>query len=199
MSMKKIVAFDFDGTLTHKDSFVEFIKFTKGNFKFYIMFPIIGVLWVLSQLKIIKTHKAKEFIFKHFYKGTSLQTFDEYCYKFANHIDKFLKDNAKPTLQKQLLNNDEALIVSASIENWIIPWAKNNGVNTVIATKIEVDKKGILTGKFSTPNCNGIEKVKRVLKKYPNLKYSFFTVYGNSSGDKPLMYIANKVFWRTLN
>mgnify|MGYP000544797465 CR=1 FL=1 len=30
--MKQIVAFDFDGTITNRDTLLEFIKFAKGNF-----------------------------------------------------------------------------------------------------------------------------------------------------------------------
>ena len=38
----------------------------------------------------------------------------------------------------------------------------------LISTELEV-KDGKLTGKFSTPNCNGKEKVRRIKEKY-NLK-----------------------------
>lgn len=40
--MKTIVAFDFDGTLTKKDTFLEFIKFSKGRIIFYINLPIMA-------------------------------------------------------------------------------------------------------------------------------------------------------------
>lgn len=36
--MKQIVAFDFDGTITNRDTLLEFIKFAKGKTAFYLGF-----------------------------------------------------------------------------------------------------------------------------------------------------------------
>lgn len=35
--MKQIVAFDFDGTITNRDTLLEFIKFAKGKTAFYLV------------------------------------------------------------------------------------------------------------------------------------------------------------------
>lgn len=39
--MKQIVAFDFDGTITNRDTLLEFIKFAKGKTAFYLGFCFI--------------------------------------------------------------------------------------------------------------------------------------------------------------
>ena len=197
--MKRVVAFDFDGTLTKKDSFIECIKFSKGKANFYLSLPYIGVVWYLSKLKLISTHKAKEKIFSHFYKGLPKIKFKEYCNNFIEPINYMLRDDAKSTIEKHLKNQCKILIVSASIENWIQPWAIANGIETVLATQIEIDSRGNLTGRFSSLNCNKEEKVNRLLQKYPNIKEYYLTVYGDTNGDKALMKIADKVFYKTLS
>ncbi|WP_225034947.1 HAD-IB family hydrolase [Winogradskyella sp. SM1960] len=196
--MKKIIAFDFDGTLTKKDTFIEFIKFSKGSLRFYINAPFIGFVWYLSKLKIIKTHNAKAFVFSIFFKGESLIKFDKYCFDFINKIESNLRDDAKVVIEDHFLKGNEVIIVSASVENWIKPWAKANGINMVLATKIETNNQGKLTGKFATKNCIGDEKVKRFLGVFPNRELYHLTVYGDSKGDKNLMSIADKTFWKTL-
>lgn len=40
--MKQIVAFDFDGTITNRDTLLEFIKFAKGNFILAFCFICLG-------------------------------------------------------------------------------------------------------------------------------------------------------------
>lgn len=197
--MKNMVAFDFDGTLTKRDTFIEFIKFSRGKVNFYCSLPFIIVVWVMSKLKIITTHNAKEKIFTHFFKGLSKLKFDNYCNGFKVNIDHILRDNAKVTIENHLKNQSEVLIISASIENWIQPWALSNGIETVLATQIEINGRGVLTGKFSSPNCNGEEKVNRLLQKFPNIKAYHLTVYGDTDGDKALISIADKAFYRTLN
>ncbi|WP_296380974.1 HAD family hydrolase [Winogradskyella sp.] len=197
--MKRIVAFDFDGTLTKKDSFIEFIKFSRGKVYFYFSLPYIVVVWSLSKIKVLTTHNAKEKIFIYFYKGMSKTKFDKYCDDFIELVNEILRDDAKFTIEKHLNNQSKVLIVSASIENWIQPWATANGIKTVLATQVEIDSRDNLTGRFSSLNCNKEEKVNRLLQKYPNIKDWHLTVYGDTVGDKALMKIADKVFYKTLS
>jgi phosphoserine phosphatase len=65
----------------------------------------------------------------------------------------------------------------------------------VIATEPEI-KNGVLTGRFSTPNCYGQEKKRRFLEKYPDRDRYILYVYGDSNGDKELLEMADKPFFR---
>lgn len=197
--MNHIVAFDFDGTLTKKDSFIEFIKFSRGKTIFYLSLPYIVVVWSLSKLKLITTHKAKEKIFTFFFKGISKIEFDNLCDDFICQINNILRDDSKSIIKDHLIKKRKVLIISASIENWIQPWATAIGIDSVLATQIEINSNGELTGRFSSLNCNKEEKVNRLLQVFPNIKEFHLTVYGDTQGDKALMKIADKVFYKTLS
>jgi phosphoserine phosphatase len=55
---------------------------------------------------------------------------------------------------------------------------------------------GKFTGRFATANCNGQEKVNRI-NSYLDLKqYKPVFAYGNSSGDKPMLDMADHGFYR---
>ena len=86
---------------------------------------------------------------------------------------------------------DKVIIVSASIENWILPWAEKEGIEIVLATQIEVNEEERLTGYFSSPNCYGKEKVKRILEMYPNRENYILIAYGDSSGDFDMLSFAD--------
>ena len=133
MDKKKVVAFDFDGTLTKKDSFVEFIKFSKGPIHFYSSLPIILYYWIVCKLGFVSRDIAKENIFGFYFKGMSILEFDDYCQKFQFVIDGFLKQNAITSLNSYLENNYETVIISASVENWIKPWAAKQNINIIIS------------------------------------------------------------------
>lgn len=47
--MKQIVAFDFDGTITNRDTLLEFIKFAKGKTAFYLGF-LLHLPWLLDEV-----------------------------------------------------------------------------------------------------------------------------------------------------
>lgn len=82
-------------------------------------------------------------------------------------------------------------IVSASISLWIIPWAEKHGIDVVIATEAEIDYKNHqLTGRFSTPNCFGDEKVKRIREFFPDIDKLHSVAFSDSRSDIPMLHIA---------
>ncbi len=113
-------------------------------------------------------------------------------------INKIKKKQATATIQYYLDQGAEVLIISASIENWIKPWAKENNIEIVLATSIEIDDQGKLTGRFSSVNCKGQEKLRRLLEVYPNIRPEDLIIYGDSKGDKQLIDFAKTSFYKTL-
>lgn len=190
-----IAAFDFDGTITYKDTLLEFIRFTKGGKKLYLglirFFPYI----ILMKFKLYPNWKLKESFFSYYYKGVSIYQFNDWCEKFSNNISKIIRPKAITAIDNHIKNEDTIVIISASIENWIIPWANKIGFNNVIATKIEIDKTGKLTGKFLSKNCYGLEKVIRLTELYPNKENYELVAYGDSNGDKELILFSDKGFY----
>ncbi len=194
--MKTIVAFDFDGTLTKKDSFLEFISFCKGKTKLYLNLPYMAIVWGLFKLKILKRQYAKEAIFSRFFKGMPIEDFNTAGVAFSKTIDNMLRAGVKNKIASYVAQDYKLVIVSASIHNWIIPWAKQNNIETVISTQIEVDGSGLITGKFKLLNCVGQEKVNRFLKMFPDRTHYKLIVYGDTEGDKALMDLADESYFK---
>lgn len=190
--MKKIVAFDFDGTLTTKDTFLEFIRFAKGSFVFWWGFLRYAHLLVLMKLGLYPNWKAKQKIFAHFFEGTRLEDFNTLCQQFAASSYHLLRPKGIETINQAVNDGAEILIVSASIDNWVQPFFDNM---KVVGTQAEV-VDGFLTGRFLTKNCYGQEKVNRILKLYPHRQDYHLTAYGDSRGDRELMAFADKSYYK---
>ena len=190
-----LAAFDFDGTITQKDTLIEFIKFSKGRIKFYLGFFLFSPLLIAMKLKLYPNWKTKQQLFSCFYKGISINQFNQWGIEFSALIDKMLFPKAKETLLFHKNQRDKIIIISASIENWIKPWADKTGVDTVISTQIEIDANEKITGNFSTKNCHGQEKVNRLLEAFPNRNEYKLIVYGNDSGDKALIEMADEGYY----
>lgn len=190
--MEKIAVFDFDGTITQKDTLLGFIKFSKGRWAFYFGFMLFSPLIVAMKLKIYPNWKTKQVLFSFFYKGYSIEKLNDLGKKFSSEIDKILRPKALEAIKLHKKNGDRIVIISASIENWIRYWAEEAGVDIVMATKIETNKNGLLTGKFLSKNCYGQEKVNRLLEMFPNRNDYELIVYGDSRGDKKLIEYADK-------
>lgn len=194
--METIAVFDFDGTLTKKDSFKDFLVYTFGIAKFYH-----GILKNIFQLTsyacgLITNQQAKERMFKTFFAGWTGECFQRICITYSlEKIDGILRSEAKDRMEWHKAQAHRVVMVSASLVDWLTPWAIKNGFHDVIATEPEI-KNGVLTGRFSTPNCHGQEKKRRFLEKYPDRNRYILYVYGDSNGDKELLKMADKPFFR---
>lgn len=203
--MKKLYIFDFDGTLTTRDTLLQFIIYARGMWRFVIGFLVHSPLLVLMKLKLYPNYRAKQRIFAWFFRGTTDEHFNYLCRQFAADNASLIRPEAKAKLNGLLADGEEVCIVSASIDNWVSPFfdsmATRDGSHLhVLGTQVECDSKGMLTGRFLTNNCYGAEKVRRLLLQYPELKTdrnSFYVeAYGDSRGDRELLAFADKAYYK---
>lgn len=196
MNKQTIILFDFDGTITRKDSFLLFIRFSKGNFRFWSGMIVCAPILIAWKCRMLNSGKAKQMVFSHFFRNVPVSRFNQWCKDFSEQIEKIVRPKALNQIREYQAGHIPVLIVSASIENWILPWARKNGIDRVIATGIETDQNNVLTGSFSTPNCKGQEKVNRLHPLFPNRPNYFFIAYGDSSGDKELLAFSDQSYYR---
>lgn len=192
--MKKLYAFDFDGTLTTRDTLLEFIRYTCGTRRFLLGFMLFAPLLVLMRLRLYPNGKAKQRVFAHFFKGMAIKEFDTLCQDFALTHRYLLRPDAVRLLEQALAEGAEILIVSASIDNWVRPFFETEDRSreiTVLGTQIEV-VDGCLTGRFLTPNCYGQEKVRRILALHPDRSSYYLTAYGDTRGDREMLAFADE-------
>lgn len=190
-----LAIFDFDGTITTKDSFLDFIVFCCGIPKTLLGILCNSPFLALMILKIYPRGKAKEKIWNHFFGGWSEDKFDS-CVKnyVQNRLPKILRPQA---IEKILWHKDQGhkvLVVSASFENYLNVWSKKESLD-LIATEGEV-QNGKITGRFASENCYGQEKVRRIRKKYNLKDFDDIYAYGDSRGDLALKTIATEFYYK---
>ena len=193
--MKQLFAFDFDGTLTTRDTLIAFIRYACGTPRFLLGFLLHTPLLVLMKLRLYSNGKTKQRLFTWFFQGMSIETFDALCQSFALSHRHLLRPDTVRLLQQALSEGAEVLVVSASIDNWVQPFFSTFHLPPstfhVLCTQIEVID-GRLTGRFLTPNCYGQEKVRRILALHPDRSTYHLTAYGDSRGDRELLAFADE-------
>lgn len=190
--MKKVYAFDFDGTLTTCDTLLAFIRFTHGT---------LGLLWgfflhspwlVAMKLGRYPNWKIKQRIFSYYYKGFDADLFADLCRQFAKARQTVFRPQGAVTIRTALAAGADVVVVSASIEDWVRPFFDEFGQNVRFAcTRIETEG-GRLTGRFLTSNCYGEEKVRRIEVLFPQRESYHLTAFGDSRGDKELLEYADE-------
>lgn len=186
-----LALFDFDGTLTTKDSLDEFLRYSVGRKKYFIyMFKFIPY-FIVWQLRLMNNGVAKEHLFRIFFKGADEKLFKEKAIDFSlKKLDTMINKERMAILKKHQAQSDRVIIVSASMKCWLQPWCEKEGIE-LLSTQLEF-KNGKFTGRFLTKNCHGKEKENRI-KELLNLKeYETIYAYGDSSGDTQMLALAHK-------
>lgn len=184
----KLYACDFDGTLTTRDTLIEFIRFACGTPRFILGFLLHAPLLVLMKLGLYDNGKTKQRVFSWFFKGMTIDDFNRLCKDFAHSSRHLLRPEMVRLLEQAQAEGSKVLIVSASIDNWVQPFFPSFAI---VGTQIEVIN-GLLTGRFLTPNCYGQEKVRRILALHPDRSDYHLIAYGDSRGDREMLAFADE-------
>ena len=191
----KVYAFDFDGTLTRRDTLIEFIRFAKGDKAFLLCFLRYSPLLVLMKLGLYPNWKAKQRVFSHCFRGMAVDTFNSLCSRFACDKARLMRPKGMKKLREVLAEGGKVVVVSASVNNWVEPFFAGIGGVYVVGPMVE-EREGVLTGRFLTKNCYGEEKVTRLLQLFPERTQYWLTAYGDSRGDFELLDFANESYYR---
>jgi phosphatidylglycerophosphatase C len=195
VSGRKIAFFDFDGTITTKDTLLEIIKFQKGKAAFYTGFLLHGPWLLTYKLNLLRNDQVKQKILTYFFAGTPENTFQEKCDLFAEKVlPGLIRPAALAEIDRLKALGFEIVVISASAENWIGKWTRGLSL-TLISTRLEV-KNGLITGKIEGRNCHGEQKVARIREKWDLEEFEDIYVYGDSPGDKPMLTLATKSFYK---
>lgn len=193
---KTIAFFDFDGTITKKDSMIEFIRYAKGDASLLKGFITLLPALIKLKLGIMEAGPAKEQMISYFFKGMKLNEFNALCKNFSKErLPHIIKADALRAINEHKHQGHEVVVVSASAENWISYWCTENGIGYT-GTRLQVDDEGRLTGKIDGVNCNGVEKVNRIKLSYDPAKYKNIYCYGDTSGDTGMLELATHRYYR---
>ena len=192
---KSLALFDFDGTITTKDSLAEFIKFAVGKKLYYLGLLRLSPVLFMFVTKLLPNDVAKQKMMAYFFKGWCFDKFQTIADNYAQtEINNIIRPQALQKINWHKKQGHRVIIVSASMENWLQKWCESLEIE-LIATKLKVINNKI-TGKFLGKNCHGEEKVNRI-KILLNLStFNVIYAYGDSSGDKAMLELADTKFYR---
>jgi phosphatidylglycerophosphatase C len=190
-----IVAFDFDGTLTVSDTFLAFLRWREGNAGYYAgmakLAPAASAFLVNRKVDRLKAAAVKTFL-----RGLPMEMLQEEAREFAGTATpSLLRPDALRVWRRHRNDGARMVIVTASPEPIIAPFARGLGADLLIGTGLAVDRDGYLTGGLKGRNCRGPEKVKRLREAFGE-DVRLAAAYGDTEGDDDMLDIADEKFMR---
>ncbi len=194
-----VAAFDFDGTLTRRDTLLPFLLHALGTAAVVRHALILSPTLAGYGLGMIRNDVAKERVFTQCLAGMCIDELQWEAVQFAEHkLPSLIRREALQRLDWHKKQGHCCVVISASLDFYVRPWAQKAGFDDVIATHLETREDGRVTGNLLGENCFGIEKVRRLEALLgPRSGYTLYA-YGDSRGDKELLSTADYAYYRQI-
>jgi phosphatidylglycerophosphatase C len=196
MKKETIIIFDFDGTITKNDTMFHMAKWHFGTVRFCFKMLKIMPYCFLYKSGFISNVKAKEAFLRQFYADMDYNEFATLCKNYSLLvIDTIIKKEVQNKIKFYKSQSNKIIIITASILEWVEPWALKNGFDKVLSSKIEVVNNK-LTGKIAGKNCYGLEKVNRFISEYGPFENYHTICFGDSRGDLEILKKSNEYYYK---
>lgn len=187
--------FDFDGTMTSKDSLFEFIRASTNPLQYYSGILANSPKMLGMKLKLQHAQRTKEDLLKYYFLNWKKEELDALGVDFTKSVlPKIIRKNAFHYLKKVQDREDHVYIVSASLDIWLHPFTEQEGIK-LICTRAGYENNRY-TKHFATPNCNGPEKARRIRAEINLNNYDRIIAFGDSKGDAEMFELAHETHFK---
>lgn len=189
----QLSAFDFDGTISYRDSFLPFLRFSFGTPAFCIrMLSLTGgaLLHIAGRLT---RDELKARLVERFLRGKPEVWMQEQARDFFRQRGiALLRPKAIAAVKAENLAGRTVTICSASPRLLLEPFAEFLGVE-LVATEL-VTKDGYLTGKLACGNCRAANKCVRLAERFGTIAH--LRAWGDSDGDREMLAMADEAYFK---
>jgi phosphatidylglycerophosphatase C len=194
-----VAAFDFDGTLTWRETLFPFLLHAAGWGHFVRHVIALTPTFAGYSLGFIRNDVAKQRVLTQFFAGINIDKLRDIAEEFAEHeLPGLIRPEAVRRFEWHKNQGHRCIVISASLELYVRHWALRMGFDDVLASRLETLADGSVTGNLLGKNCFGIEKVRQLDALLgARSRYTLYA-YGDSRGDKELLSGADYAYYRKI-
>jgi phosphatidylglycerophosphatase C len=188
-----VAAFDFDGTLSQRDTLVPFLRQVRGT-------PRVLVAAGLAVPRLRDRDAFKLALIGHLFRGVPAHRVAARGEAYVPALEAVLRPEMLDRLRWHQDEGHATVLVSASLGAYLRPLAERLGLDAALAVEPVVGGDGVLTGEVvGGLNTRGPEKPAR-LRAWLEQRYGpgaevELWAYGDSPGDEELLALADHPTW----
>ena len=188
---RTFAAFDFDGTLTRRDTLVPFLATVAGRTA--VMRALAAESGDLARAAAGRGDRdvAKERVLTRVLAGLPHSEVATAGRAFGIELARrAITPEARDRVAWHRREGHDVVIVSASLDVYLGEVAQALGVAHLLCTSLDIDERGHCTGRLLGANCRGPEKATRLQTLFGTEKVELWA-YGNSRGDDEMLALAD--------
>jgi len=191
-----LVFFDFDGTLTTKDTIWPFASFLWTNCRRRRGARTSMFLSLMKlKLRLTSNHVFKQQFMSQLVQGESQGRIESLTARFhETHLEPILNRAMIRLLLEHVEHGDDVYLVSSNFDFFLRPLQERWNVKGIIATQTEV-RDGHFTGHILGLACDGKEKLDRVINCFGERRTREAVAYGDSQSDSFLLEFVMTGHW----
>lgn len=188
-----LALFDFDGTISNRDTTSDFVVYACGKRRAIHGLIHLSPIFLAYRLKRISHHEAKQASINHYFGDWEKESFIETARRYAQHVvPTIIRPEALNRIRWHLDLGHTVAVVTGSLEILLEQWCTGLGID-LIATGVDLASARI---GLSTRNCFKEEKARRIKEKYDLKSFTCIYAYGDSSGDREMLALADKQYYK---
>lgn len=190
-----VAAFDFDVTISTRDTFVPFLERAFGRKRVRSLFLQLSPEALKVILRLSSRDIFKERMIRSLFLGESVERMREIGRLHAIEILNLVRPAARRRIEWHKSRGDRLVMVSASLSLYLEPVAKELGFDDLLCTR-PTGSNLIFDGGILGKNCRGPQKVQLLRDLLGNLEKYDLYAYGDSDGDREMLEVANHAYFR---
>ncbi len=190
-----LALFDFDGTITTTDTWTPFMRLAVRPARILAARVLLSPIVIGYRLGLVSATRCRRVAARVGFHGEEAARMRRLGVEYATGaLPLQLRPAALERIAWHQSRGDDVVIVSASLDFYLAPWAASRGLDCICAALEE--RSGRLTGRYVGGDCTGREKVRRIRARYALDRYDTVYAYGDSGEDREMLELADRKYYR---
>lgn len=190
-----LALFDFDGTITVRETFRDFLEFAVPRHRLVLGQAALSPMVVGYKLGLVSGRLMRAAAVRIALANMEVEYAAALGKKFATEVlPTLLRPDVMKRIEWHKAAGDRVIVVSGALELFLKPWCERYGLE-VIASKLEA-RGGRLTGRYAGHQCVAVEKPARVRAILNPDSYRLIHAYGDTTEDFELLRMAHERTFR---